>query len=228
MQKQLFFAQCLKLLVLFSVAIAQIIYLHPFLELFSHLEEYSAKFEFLQQIQLKQPILIVDSVHDLNEVGIFDAFSFGCLPFLFSTRGCIIQKIKLQLGQALVQAHKISSAEKLMNEAQCSVQPREKLPLCSDLILRSIFPVDLLKFLLILCAMTLAYLLVAYLIYWCIKHWVPHNDNLVKSSSLLCHCYYFNNSLSPLLLENNKYNHHKNPFLINESLPLPNKQIPLF
>nr|CAD2168068.1 unnamed protein product [Meloidogyne enterolobii] len=34
MQKQLFFAQCLKLLVLFFVAIAQILYLHPFLELF--------------------------------------------------------------------------------------------------------------------------------------------------------------------------------------------------
>uniref|UniRef100_A0A1I8BBU4 Uncharacterized protein n=1 Tax=Meloidogyne hapla TaxID=6305 RepID=A0A1I8BBU4_MELHA len=212
-QKQLFFAQCLKLLVLFSVAIAQILYLHPFLDLFSHLEEYSTKFEFLQTFQSKQTkILIFDSLHDLNEVGVLDAFSFGCLPFLFSTRACIIQRVKIQLGQALVEAHRISSAEKLMNEAQCSIQPREKLPLCSDLILRSIFPVDLLKFLLILCAMTLAYLFVAYLIYWCIKHWVPHNSDLTQSSSLLCQCYFQNNLItttSPLLLGNSiKCNHH--------------------
>jgi hypothetical protein len=50
------------------------------------------------------------------------------------------------------------------------------MPFCSERILRSVFPVDLLKFLLVLCVMTLAYLLVAYIIYWCVKHWVPHND----------------------------------------------------
>ncbi|CAK5088150.1 unnamed protein product [Meloidogyne enterolobii] len=249
MQKQLFFAQCLKLLVLFFVAIAQILYLHPFLELFSHLEEYSAKFEFLQSFQSKQTkILIFDSLHDLNEykkniwmtvavlcaslstcsfflfilpsncsirqwhiylVGVLDAFSFACLPFLFSTRACIIQRVKMHFGQALVEAHRIGSAEKLMNKAQCSILPREKLPLCSDLILRSIFPIDLLKFLLILCAMTLAYLFVAYLIYWCIKHWVPHSD-ITQSSSPLCQCY-FHTSLTttttlPLLLGNYKCN----------------------
>jgi hypothetical protein len=56
-------------LILFSIAIAQILFLHPFLELFSHLEEYSAKFEFLQHLQLQQKNnLIIDSVHDLNEV----------------------------------------------------------------------------------------------------------------------------------------------------------------
>uniref|UniRef100_A0A914KNY7 G_PROTEIN_RECEP_F1_2 domain-containing protein n=1 Tax=Meloidogyne incognita TaxID=6306 RepID=A0A914KNY7_MELIC len=138
-------------------------------------------------------------------VGVLDAFSFACLPFLFSTRACIIQRVKMHFGQALVEAHRIGSAEKLMNKAQCSILPREKLPLCSDLILRSIFPIDLLKFLLILCAMTLAYLFVAYLIYWCIKHWVPHSD-ITQSSSPLCQCY-FHTSLTtttlPLLLGNN-------------------------
>nr|CAD2168067.1 unnamed protein product [Meloidogyne enterolobii] len=142
-------------------------------------------------------------------VGVLDAFSFACLPFLFSTRACIIQRVKMHFGQALVEAHRIGSAEKLMNKAQCSILPREKLPLCSDLILRSIFPIDLLKFLLILCAMTLAYLFVAYLIYWCIKHWVPHSD-IIQSSSPLCQCY-FHTSLTttttlPLLLGNYKCN----------------------
>jgi hypothetical protein len=94
---------------------------------------------------------------------------------LFSTRASIVQQVQQELGHSLVKAHKMVSAEKLMNEVQCSIQPREKMSFCSDLILRSVFPVDLLKFLLILCVMTLAYLLVAYLIYWCIKHWIPHS-----------------------------------------------------
>lgn len=228
LRKQLFFAQCLKLLALFSVAIVHLLYLHPFLELFTQLEEYVEQFDLTVAPSIK------NCLHDLANykkniwmavavlcaalstssfflfflpsaspirksyvylVGFIDAISFGCLPFFFYTRASIVQRVQQRISHVLREAHKIVSAEKLMNDAQCSIQPREKLPFCSDLILRSIFPVDLLKFLLVLCVMTLAYLLVAYIIYWCIKHWIPHSAN---SQRKFCYCCSQRQNSSPL------------------------------
>lgn len=254
LRKQLFCAQCLKLLALFTIAITHLLFLHPFLELFSQLDEYATQVDIattttgaaasVVHVQesttaAASPFLAINllrlTVHEFAEykkniwmtvavlcvalstsafflfllpattvvgsppsirkryvylVGLVDAISFGCLPPLFSARISIVQLVHEQLGRALEQAHKISSAEKLMNEAQCSIQPREKLPFCSELIMRSVFPVDLLKFLFVLCVMTMAYLLVAYIIYWCIKHWIPHNQQrrCYSQAGKFCHC----------------------------------------
>uniref|UniRef100_A0A183CBW2 G_PROTEIN_RECEP_F1_2 domain-containing protein n=1 Tax=Globodera pallida TaxID=36090 RepID=A0A183CBW2_GLOPA len=121
-------------------------------------------------------------------IGLIDLVSFGCLPALFFARVAIIRRVQSELGQALEQAHRLNSAEALMNEIKCTIHPREKLPFCSELILRALISNDLVKFLLVLCALTLAYLAVAYLIYWCVKHWVPHSSTAsFSSSSPLCH-----------------------------------------
>lgn len=63
------------------------------------------------------------------------------------------------------------------------------MPFCSELILKSIFPVALLKFLFILCVMTLAYLFLAWLIEYCIRHWPHqhyHNNNNCKQNFCCC------------------------------------------
>ncbi|KAL3078757.1 hypothetical protein niasHS_014539 [Heterodera schachtii] len=218
-QRQIFYAHCAKLVALFAVAVAHLLFLHPFLDLFSRLEKYASQLDF-SSVDAE---LIRQSVHDLADykknvwmtvavlcvglstssfflfllpssspvrkchvylIGLVDLVSFGCLPALFFARIAIVRRVQSELGLALEQAHRLNSAEALMNEIKCSIHPREKLPFCSELILRALITNDLVKFLLVLCAITLAYLAVAYLIYWCIKHWIPHSSTV---SPPLCH-----------------------------------------
>lgn len=51
-----------------------------------------------------------------------------------------------------------------------------QLPLCSVVIERSIFPIIILKYLIVLCVLTAAYILLAYIIEYCIRHWFPPSD----------------------------------------------------
>jgi hypothetical protein len=228
MQRQTFYAHCLKLLSLFVIALVHLIYMHPFLEMFSTLDDYAAVINSKVQIEPKQAAHAheanvlkhqMDTLTDYKKnmwmsvatmcvalstscfflfllpttkirrfhvalVGITDVIAFATLPALLVRRAELVDNLHQYLPEALRNAHKLVSAERLMNAAQCTIHPREKLPFCSQIILKSIIPVLLLKYLLILCILTLVYLLVAYFIDWCLRHWFPHQQNCCDS----CYC----------------------------------------
>jgi hypothetical protein len=110
-------------------------------------------------------------------MGVIDLLSFSAIPFLLITRIFIVESLEQTLATGILGAHKLLSAERVMNVLQCTVYPRERLPFCSDQILSTIFPVILLKYLIILAFLTLLYIALAYLIEWCIRHWFPHKNS---------------------------------------------------
>jgi len=208
LRKQVFYVHCCKLLALFTIALMHIFYLHPFLTLFSILENYSNHLEaiyhaeslpFRQQmvslVDYKNNVWMLVGVSSLalststfflflpaltsirkswtRLLGIIDMAAFCALPLLLWSRAIIIEDIENNLFQALESAHRIASLEKLMNDVKCTIFPRENLPFCSDVIIKSIFPTLLIKYLLIICVLTIMYGIVVYVTYWCLKHSFP-------------------------------------------------------
>ncbi|KAI1728143.1 hypothetical protein DdX_00299 [Ditylenchus destructor] len=55
LRRQRFYAHCVKLLTLFAIALVHVIYMHPFLEMFSALEDYSTSIESKLQTESRQP-----------------------------------------------------------------------------------------------------------------------------------------------------------------------------
>ncbi|MFH4978713.1 hypothetical protein AB6A40_005422 [Gnathostoma spinigerum] len=104
---------------------------------------------------------------------IVDLMAFSSLPAILVARYILVQSIHIHLPGALMLANSIKSADELTDSLGCSVLIRENIPLCSDVILKSIFPTVIIEYLVILSIMTIAYLLLAYLIYYCIRHWFP-------------------------------------------------------
>ncbi|KAI6196503.1 hypothetical protein M3Y94_01117200 [Aphelenchoides besseyi] len=121
-------------------------------------------------------------------MGIIDLLSFAAVPVLLTTRIFIVQQLHAGLSHGMLNAHRIFSAERLMNILQCTILPRERLPYCSDIVLSTIFPIVLLKYLIILALLTLAYIALAYLIEWCIRHWFPHKQNHSRRGHSCCVC----------------------------------------
>uniref|UniRef100_A0A915D874 Uncharacterized protein n=1 Tax=Ditylenchus dipsaci TaxID=166011 RepID=A0A915D874_9BILA len=217
-QRQSFYAHCFKLLTLFVVALVHLVYLHPFLEMFSVLEDYSANVNTKLQVEPRQAFYAhetnvlksqMEALTDYKKniwisVGVMCvALSTSCF-FLFILPVTKIRKFHVALVGAIdlvafatclsfSQLGLLVSAESLMNAIQCTILPREKLHFCSQLILNSILPVVLLKYLLILCILTLAYLLTAYIIQWCIKHVFPPHCNV---TDCCCCSKYSNDSCS--------------------------------
>ncbi|GMR37651.1 hypothetical protein PMAYCL1PPCAC_07846 [Pristionchus mayeri] len=116
---------------------------------------------------------------------VIDAFLFFTLPVLLYARSMLVGAIIRHADDALVQASKQASPSHMMNTLHCSVTMRENVPLCSALIERAIFPVVLLQYLVVLCIITAAYVGLAYLIVYCIKHWFPHEKELFEKRP--CH-----------------------------------------
>ncbi|VDN30923.1 unnamed protein product [Cylicostephanus goldi] len=110
-------------------------------------------------------------------VRIVDTVAFLSLPFLLGARLMIAVNIMTYLEPSLHAASRLVSTNAFMNELVCSIIPRESLPLCSAVIERSIFPILVLKYLLILCILTAAYIMLAYLIEYCIRHWFPPSES---------------------------------------------------
>ncbi|CAI5442569.1 unnamed protein product [Caenorhabditis angaria] len=106
-------------------------------------------------------------------IRIFDLISFafiGCLLFARVSSAVIIHQTT---QHALKSADRLVSLNDLINQLSCSISPRDQLPLCSHLFIASIFPVKLIEYLIILCLLTGAYIGLAYLIQWCIRHFFP-------------------------------------------------------
>jgi hypothetical protein len=214
--RQTFYAHLLKLITLFSIAVAHLVYMQSFLDSYSALEDYSQKLIQKYPTQLQTPhgldtrvvqhqlnlladykknvwmtvgamcvalstscfflfLLPISQIRriNINIMKIIDFIAFASIPMMLLARSFVAEAVRPTIQNALQTAHKIASADKLMNSLVCSIHYRENLPYCSDLILESIFPVVLLKYLLILTILTLAYIALAYLIEWCIRHWFP-------------------------------------------------------
>ncbi|GMT15494.1 hypothetical protein PFISCL1PPCAC_6791, partial [Pristionchus fissidentatus] len=116
---------------------------------------------------------------------IIDAFLFFTLPVLMYARSMLVRAIVTHSDKALIQASKQTNPSHMMNNLHCSVTMRENVPLCSTLIERSIFPVVLLEYLVVLCLITAAYVGLAYAIVYCIKHWFPNEREMFEKRP--CH-----------------------------------------
>ncbi|TMS34022.1 hypothetical protein L596_001687 [Steinernema carpocapsae] len=107
-----------------------------------------------------------------------DLIAFITIPILLSVRMAIVQAVERGLQLALLGANKVASSSNFEDHLQCSIRPRENIEDCAKVVMESVFPVVLLKYLLILCVMTVAYILLAYLIVYCIRHWFPHDKHV--------------------------------------------------
>uniref|UniRef100_A0AC34PZ36 Gustatory receptor n=1 Tax=Panagrolaimus sp. JU765 TaxID=591449 RepID=A0AC34PZ36_9BILA len=146
---------------------------------------------------------------NVNLMRIIDIIAFGTIPIMLLNRQLVADNLQEHLQEALQTGHKLAPADKLMNTLICTIHYREGLPFCSKLVLESIFPVILLKYLLILTILTLAYIALAYLIEYCIRHWFPPSNDyddceLPKSSPERC-CH--NKVYMPIII------HPKNPLI---------------
>ncbi|CAD6197485.1 unnamed protein product [Caenorhabditis auriculariae] len=106
-------------------------------------------------------------------VRVFDVFAFMSLPMLLLARAFIARTLNALMPLALRSAERLINPIDFINDLSCSIEPRENLPLCAELMQRSIFPVKLIEYLIILCVLTGAYIALAYLIEWCIRHFFP-------------------------------------------------------
>ncbi|WKX92940.1 hypothetical protein Q1695_010735 [Nippostrongylus brasiliensis] len=109
-------------------------------------------------------------------VCVVDLVAFLSLPFLLGARLLIATNLITYIEPSLRAASRLVSTGSFMNELTCSIIARESLPLCSVVLERSIFPVLILKYIIVLCVLTAAYIMLAYLIEYCIKHWFPPSD----------------------------------------------------
>lgn len=103
------------------------------------------------------------------KIEIIDIISYSALLSFLITRIDLILHINEFFPKALLNAHYQLSAEQLMNIIQCTIYPREKLLFCSEIILNTITPIIILKYLIIFCLISLIYLIFAYLIKYCIN-----------------------------------------------------------
>jgi hypothetical protein len=232
LEKQTFYAHCCKIFFLLSVAVVHLIYLQPFLDVYSSVEDYSLRiqvkfpseltFRDMDTRALQHQVALLND-HKKNIwmtiasmcvalstscfflfllpttklrrthiilMGVVDVVAFATLPALMVTRAMTVEQLNSTFPYALQVAHKLLSAERLMNTLQCTIYPREKLPFCAEIVLKSLFPVVILKFLLILALFTLAYIGLAYAIEWCIRHWFPHSSSGCHNGNChQCACY---------------------------------------
>uniref|UniRef100_A0A914QIT8 Uncharacterized protein n=1 Tax=Panagrolaimus davidi TaxID=227884 RepID=A0A914QIT8_9BILA len=181
-----FYAHLLKLITLFSIAVAHLVYMQSFLDSYSALEDYSQKLIQKYPTQLQTPhgldtrvvqhqldllsdykknvwmtvgamcvalstscfflfLLPISQIRriNVNIMKIIDFIAFASIPMMLLSRTFVAEAVRPTIRNALQTAHKIASADKLMNSLVCSIHYRENLPYCSDLILESIFPVHI-------------------------------------------------------------------------------------
>lgn len=67
-------------------------------------------------------------------LAIIDLGMFSALPILLTLRIFIVEQLQSGFGAAMRMAHKITSAERVMNVLQCTVLPREKVRLLFKII----------------------------------------------------------------------------------------------
>ncbi|OZC04948.1 hypothetical protein X798_08066 [Onchocerca flexuosa] len=113
-----------------------------------------------------------------------DLLTFGTLPFFLFARLILLDSISEQLPIALYEIQFAQYSEQLSAALHCSFVPIKEVSLCDQVIRNTLFPTYIIKFLIILAILTIAYMLLAYLIEWCLRHWFPPQCNHSKHASI--------------------------------------------
>uniref|UniRef100_A0A0R3RGF1 G_PROTEIN_RECEP_F1_2 domain-containing protein n=1 Tax=Elaeophora elaphi TaxID=1147741 RepID=A0A0R3RGF1_9BILA len=112
-----------------------------------------------------------------------DLLAFGTLPFFLVARLILLNSIFEQLPVVLREIQFVQYSKQLSTALHCSFVPVKEVPLCDQVIRNALFPAYIIKFLIILAILTVAYMLLAYLIEWCLRHWFPPQCNHSKNAS---------------------------------------------
>ncbi|EJW82588.1 hypothetical protein WUBG_06501 [Wuchereria bancrofti] len=113
-----------------------------------------------------------------------DFLTFCTLPFLLVARLILLNSIFEQLPIVIREIQFVQYSKQLTVALHCSFVPVKEVPLCDQVIRNALFPAYIIKFLTILAILTIAYMLLAYLIEWCLKHWFPPQCNHSKHASI--------------------------------------------
>ncbi|CAG9534969.1 unnamed protein product [Cercopithifilaria johnstoni] len=113
-----------------------------------------------------------------------DLLTFGTLPFFLIARLILLNNIFEQLPVILRDIQFIQYSKQLSTTLHCSFVPAKEVSLCDQVIRNALFPAYIVKFLIILAILTIAYMLLAYLIEWCLRHWFPPQCNHSKHTSI--------------------------------------------
>lgn len=113
-----------------------------------------------------------------------DFLTFGTLPFFLVARLILLNSIFEQLPIVIREIQLTQYSKQLSAALHCSFIPVKEVPLCDQVIRNVLFPAYIIKFLTILAILTVAYMLLAYLIEWCLKHWFPPQCNHSKHASI--------------------------------------------
>ncbi|VDK71717.1 unnamed protein product [Litomosoides sigmodontis] len=113
-----------------------------------------------------------------------DLLTFGTLPFFLVARLILLNSIFEQLPVVLREIQFVPYSKQLSATLHCSFVSIKEVSLCDQVIRNALFPAYIIKFLIILAILTIAYMLLAYLIEWCLRHWFPPQCNHSKHKSI--------------------------------------------
>uniref|UniRef100_A0AC35U8K0 Chloride channel CLIC-like protein 1 n=1 Tax=Rhabditophanes sp. KR3021 TaxID=114890 RepID=A0AC35U8K0_9BILA len=105
---------------------------------------------------------------------VIDIVAFLTLPILLLARKLVVQNINSTLDMSATDFADLNSI--IGKQLECNVNGHFDAANCEAAIIGSLFPVILLKYLLLLCIITAAYVFLAYCIAYCIRHWFPHSQ----------------------------------------------------
>ncbi|CAO4365594.1 hypothetical protein L5515_014502 [Caenorhabditis briggsae] len=126
-------------------------------------------------------LTIYSSPHDgynraaTNLIRIFDFSSFLFITFLLFARISYAIRLSTNAQPSLRAASRISQTifDEFGATLDCRLHPTMDEKNCASEIVTSAFPLHFLEYLVILCVLTAAYIGLAYLIEWCIRHYFP-------------------------------------------------------
>ncbi|VIO94457.1 Uncharacterized protein BM_BM3432 [Brugia malayi] len=214
LQSQTAYAQYVKLITLFIFAVIHVIYMVPFLSIFAavasniDVTSNTESFHFRHFVETltdynENMWIIVSSMCVALSTSCFilmpntssrkiaydiirgiDFLTFGTLPFFLVARLILLNSIFEQLPIVIREIQLTQYSKQLSAALHCSFIPVKEVPLCDQVIRNVLFPAYIIKFLTILAILTVAYMLLAYLIEWCLKHWFPPQCNHSKHASI--------------------------------------------
>ncbi|VDN01558.1 unnamed protein product [Thelazia callipaeda] len=217
LQFQTAYAQYVKLLTLFMIAVIHAVYMIPFLNIFAAIAANdvtdvttnSASYRLRHLIETltdykKNMWMIVGSMcvslstscfilmlnassrkatYEIIVRGI-DLLAFGTLPVFLFARFLLLSSIHEQLTVVFSEIRMKHNFEQLSTTLGCSFTSYKQVPLCTEVIENALFPAYIIKFLIVLAILTIVYILLAYFIEWCLKHWFPPRCSYAKRTPI--------------------------------------------
>uniref|UniRef100_A0A915CH39 Gustatory receptor n=1 Tax=Parascaris univalens TaxID=6257 RepID=A0A915CH39_PARUN len=210
-ENQWAYAQYMKLVTLFVIAVTHVIYMSSFLKAFSALVDFtdavegkataSEFYSLRHQVDLLADyrknmwmtvgsmcvalstlcffLLLNASAQKATYVvamRIVDLVAFSTLPALLFARWMLVESATEHLPVVLHQMQHMPSPNLLTSALNCSMTATENVRQCSAAILDSLFPAFLIKYLIVLAILTIIYVVLAYIIEWCIRHLFPPEE----------------------------------------------------